>query len=185
VLRWENAYLKCLPIFGFFFWSSDWRSQWWSVVNFTNILQAVFVLIFFCQKITKPNCNWRKVVQNTFVQKSCSENAVEIDTWWELLHLRTRLANLEQGQEWISISDFQNRFCQTWRSARPPPDFAEVTKTLHYRLWGAGVLNLFFRRTTKVLKYYHLVYNSEVATSITKRLNYYIIAPFFCSMRVP
>jgi len=27
------------------------------VVNFINILRAAFVPIFFCQKITKPNCN--------------------------------------------------------------------------------------------------------------------------------
>jgi len=27
------------------------------VHNFISILQAAFVLIFFCQKIAKPNCN--------------------------------------------------------------------------------------------------------------------------------
>jgi len=27
------------------------------VVNFINILQAAFVLIFLCQKFTKPTCN--------------------------------------------------------------------------------------------------------------------------------
>jgi len=27
------------------------------VVNFINILQAAFALIFFCQKITEPNCS--------------------------------------------------------------------------------------------------------------------------------
>jgi hypothetical protein len=27
----------------------------WTVVNFNNILQAAFVRIFFCQKITNPN----------------------------------------------------------------------------------------------------------------------------------
>ncbi len=26
-------------------------------VNFINILRAAFALIFFCQKVTKPNCN--------------------------------------------------------------------------------------------------------------------------------
>ncbi len=31
-----------------------------TVVNFINILQAAFVPLFFCQKITKPNCNKRK-----------------------------------------------------------------------------------------------------------------------------
>jgi hypothetical protein len=34
---------------------------------FINILQAAFVLIFFCQKITKPNCNYWTDEQNTFV----------------------------------------------------------------------------------------------------------------------
>jgi len=40
------------------------------VVNFINILRPAFAPIFFCQKITKPNCYWRKAVQNTkFVLK--------------------------------------------------------------------------------------------------------------------
>jgi hypothetical protein len=40
-------------------------------VNFINILRAAFALIFLCQKITNPNCNWRKTSQNTFIKKSC------------------------------------------------------------------------------------------------------------------
>ena len=39
----------------------------WSVVNFTNILQVAFVLIYFCQKITNPNCKHIKAAPNTFV----------------------------------------------------------------------------------------------------------------------
>jgi hypothetical protein len=39
----------------------------WPLVNFINILQATFLAI--CQKITKPNCNYIKAVQITFVQK--------------------------------------------------------------------------------------------------------------------
>ncbi len=41
-----------------------------SVINLTNILRAVFVPIFFCKKITKPNCSTRKAAQSTFVKKS-------------------------------------------------------------------------------------------------------------------
>jgi hypothetical protein len=40
------------------------------LVNFINILQADFALKFFCQKKSKPNCNLRKAVQSTFVQKN-------------------------------------------------------------------------------------------------------------------
>jgi len=40
------------------------------VVNFINILQAGFVLIFLHQKIAKPNRNKRKAAQNIFIQKS-------------------------------------------------------------------------------------------------------------------
>ncbi len=38
------------------------------VDNCINILRAAFVQIFFCQKITKPNCNQRKAMQSTYVQ---------------------------------------------------------------------------------------------------------------------
>jgi len=41
----------------------EWAIFWMEVeekrqteVNFINILQAAFATIFFCQKITKPNC---------------------------------------------------------------------------------------------------------------------------------
>jgi len=36
-----------------------------SIVNFINILQADFAPIFFRQKITKLNCNWRITAQST------------------------------------------------------------------------------------------------------------------------
>ena len=39
-------------------------------VNFTNILQAAFAPISFCQKITNPNSNQRKAAQTTLVQKT-------------------------------------------------------------------------------------------------------------------
>jgi len=42
------------------------------VVNFTNILWGVFLPIFFCQKIAKPNCNYRKSANNTFIQKKAA-----------------------------------------------------------------------------------------------------------------
>jgi len=38
-------------------------------VNFITILQAAFAPLFLHQKITKPNCYYRKAVQNTFLQK--------------------------------------------------------------------------------------------------------------------
>jgi len=38
-------------------------------VDFTNILRAAFLLIFFCQKITNTNCKYQKAVEITFVQK--------------------------------------------------------------------------------------------------------------------
>ncbi len=48
------------------------------VVNFSNILWAAFEQIFFQQQVTKPNCNWRKTAQNTYVQKSCSLKLVKL-----------------------------------------------------------------------------------------------------------
>jgi len=33
------------------------------VVNFINILRLAFEPIFFCHKVTKPNCNYRKLVR--------------------------------------------------------------------------------------------------------------------------
>ena len=35
------------------------------VVNFTNILRVAFATIFLHQKITNPNCKYRKAAQNT------------------------------------------------------------------------------------------------------------------------
>jgi len=51
------------------------------IVNFINILRAVFELIFFHQKKSKPNCDERKAAQSTFVQKRLWENVDESDTW--------------------------------------------------------------------------------------------------------
>jgi len=51
------------------------------VANFTIILQAAFVPIFFRQKNAKPNCKWRKALQNTLVQRSCLLNVGKTDTW--------------------------------------------------------------------------------------------------------
>jgi len=39
------------------------------IVNFTNILRAAFVLIFFCKIITITKSKHIKAAQNTFVQK--------------------------------------------------------------------------------------------------------------------
>jgi len=50
---WMNSVMKCHTL----------------VVNFTNILHAVFTLIFFGQKITKQNCKHRKTELNTFEKK--------------------------------------------------------------------------------------------------------------------
>jgi len=41
-------------------------------VNFTNILWAIFSMIYFCQKNTNPNCEHINAAENTFVQKSYS-----------------------------------------------------------------------------------------------------------------
>jgi len=40
------------------------------ILNFTNILRTAFATISLYQKITKSNCNKRKAMQNTFVQKA-------------------------------------------------------------------------------------------------------------------
>jgi len=39
------------------------------VIDFTNISQAAFELIFFCQKITSTNCRWRQAAQNSLYKK--------------------------------------------------------------------------------------------------------------------
>jgi len=43
-------------------------------VNFTNILLAAFASLLFCQKIIKPNCNYRKASKNTLIQQRCSQS---------------------------------------------------------------------------------------------------------------
>ncbi len=48
------------------------------VVNFTNILQAAFVLISLCQKMTNLNCEQIIAAQNTFVQKAASKVYVKL-----------------------------------------------------------------------------------------------------------
>ncbi len=47
-------------------------------VNFTNILQAAFALILFHQKITKPNCKWRKALQKTLYEKAARKMLVKL-----------------------------------------------------------------------------------------------------------
>jgi len=54
------------------------------MVNFNNIL----TIIFFQQKIAKPNLKKRKVLKNTFIQISCSKNVCEIDTWCKAKSLK-------------------------------------------------------------------------------------------------
>jgi hypothetical protein len=49
-----------------------------SVVNFTNILQTAFVPVFFCQKITKPNFNYRIATQKTSIQKSAHKMLMKL-----------------------------------------------------------------------------------------------------------
>jgi len=46
-------------------------------VNFSNILLAAFGLIFFWQKVTKPNCNYRKAAQKHFRMKKAL-----VKCWW-------------------------------------------------------------------------------------------------------
>jgi hypothetical protein len=53
--------------------------------NFTNILWAAFAPKSFHQKITNPNCKHIKAAQKTFVQKNCSKNIGDFDTWWQKL----------------------------------------------------------------------------------------------------
>jgi len=42
--------------------------------------KQLFLLIFWCQKITKPNCNYRKAAQFAFVRKMRVQNVDEIDS---------------------------------------------------------------------------------------------------------
>jgi len=45
-----------------------------------HIMNGYFVN-FHLQKITNANCKHLKALQNYFVQKSCSQNVGDIDTW--------------------------------------------------------------------------------------------------------
>jgi len=38
-------------------------------VDFINILRAAFAPIFFCQKITKPDCNYREKMPKALLYK--------------------------------------------------------------------------------------------------------------------
>jgi len=66
----------------------DWMHLKQTVVNFINILQATFALIFLRQMITKPNCNLRKALQDTFIPKRMLND--------QLLH--AKIPKLQKGQ---------------------------------------------------------------------------------------
>jgi len=51
-----------------------------SGVSYTNILQAAFAPIFFCQKITQPNCNLNKAAQSTVVQNFVRKMLMKLTT---------------------------------------------------------------------------------------------------------
>jgi hypothetical protein len=74
------------------------------VVNFTNNLRAAFVPIFFCQKITKSDCEHIYTLKNTFVWKSCYLNVGEIDTCILSFSLAISPFNSEM-MDW---------YCDTW-----------------------------------------------------------------------
>jgi len=44
----------------------------------TFYLHAAFVPIFLQQKLTEPNCNYRKAVQNTFLRKAMNEMLMKL-----------------------------------------------------------------------------------------------------------
>ena len=52
--------------------------------SFTNILHTAFAPISLRPKSTNLKCKYRKAARKTFVQKSCSENVGEIDTFVDL-----------------------------------------------------------------------------------------------------
>jgi hypothetical protein len=47
-------------------------------VNFIIIVQEAFVLTLFCQKIAKPNFNYRKAAQNSIAQKVAHDMLVKL-----------------------------------------------------------------------------------------------------------
>ena len=51
-------------------------------VNFSNISQAAFAPISFCQKITNPYCKHIQVALNTFISKKLFKKS-----WWNWLHV--------------------------------------------------------------------------------------------------
>jgi len=64
-------------------WQKAAHKKWVKLmpeVNFTHILRAAYAAIFFSQKITKPNCKWRKAAQKTFVQKDACKMLVKFTT---------------------------------------------------------------------------------------------------------
>jgi len=77
----------------------EWRQCWSDrpqsrqcrpVVNFTSILQVAFVLIFFCQKTTKPKCNKRKAAQKTFTQKGAHKMLMKFTPWVNFTNILQR-----------------------------------------------------------------------------------------------
>ena len=58
--------------------SSKYLRTPWS--QFHQPFTSCFCAHFLLQENTNPNCKHIKVAQNSFVQKSCSQNVGEIDT---------------------------------------------------------------------------------------------------------
>ena len=56
-------------------WITEISIKWMKIcplkINYTNILQAAFEVIYFCQKYTNTSFKYRKAAHNTGVQKSC------------------------------------------------------------------------------------------------------------------
>jgi hypothetical protein len=62
----EFLYLFCVLVLSSL--NRDVNNERPSGVNFINILHALFSPIFFCLKVTKPNCNFIKVLQPAFTR---------------------------------------------------------------------------------------------------------------------
>ena len=55
-------------------------------VNITNILQAAFLPLSFCQKITNTNCKYRKAVKTLLYKKDARKMLVKLTSYHIFYH---------------------------------------------------------------------------------------------------
>jgi len=90
VLPFWIMLLDYMHVTNFVICLKQWQDNWFFTLHQStkninifklSILSTFYDQLFGQYSIAKANCNYRKAVQYTFAQESCSQNVGEIDTW--------------------------------------------------------------------------------------------------------